>query len=127
MRRVDRKPNRIWDTRQVLWNRDHAHLGLESRWSHDTEPDLAALEMLYRITDTAPAPNEGVEVGTYNVVVDGITVRFREDRFWIEAIVEGQLGEQRLSKLQTLTLALLQRIDAAPYMIEGKDDGTRQA
>lgn len=119
MRRVDRKPNRLWDTRQAMWHRDHAHLGLGSFWAYKEEPDFAALEQLYRIAgDPHPAIEED-EVGKFSVLIDGLAVRFKEERFWIEAIVEGQLSSQRLSDLQRTTLALLERIDCSPYEIEG--------
>jgi hypothetical protein len=39
----------------------------------------------------------------------------------VEAIVEGQLRPDRLLELQRTTLALLERIDAAPYEIEVAD------
>jgi hypothetical protein len=64
---------------------------------------------------------EGSEVGAFSVVIDGLTVRFKENRFWVEAIVEGQLTRKRLSDLQLTTLALLERLDSAQYEIEGAD------
>jgi hypothetical protein len=127
MRRVDRKPNRLWDIRQALWHRDHAHLGLESRWSYSDEPDFAALDALYRVTDSSDAPIEGSDVGVFSVLVDGLTVRFKEDRFWVEAIVEGQLSEGRLEALKLSTLALLERLDAAQYEIEEAHDDPGRA
>jgi hypothetical protein len=50
--------------------------------------------------------------------MDGVTVRFKEDMFCVEAIVEGQLPQERLSYLQRTTLALLERIDSAEYEIQ---------
>lgn len=127
MQRVDRKPNRLWETRQAIWHRDHAHLGLENHWSYSEAPDFEALEALYRIEGDAHQVIEGDEVGAFSVVVDGLTVRFKEERFWIEAIVEGQLTAKRLSDLQLTTLALLERIDSSQYEIEGANNGTRLA
>jgi hypothetical protein len=117
MLRVDRKPNRLWDTRQELWNREHAHHGFKSYWRHAEEPDFSALDQLYRIGN-GPAPTEGDGSGQYSVVIDGVKVRFHEDTFHIEAIVEGQLAAKRLAELQRATLALLERIDGAAYEIE---------
>lgn len=117
MLRVDRKPNRLWDTRQELWTREHAHHGFESHWRHAEEPDFAALDQLYRIGDGS-VPTEGPEPRKYSMVVDGTKVRFNEDRFYVEAIVEGQLAPERLAELQRATLALLQRIDGCAYEIE---------
>ena len=118
MRRVDRKANRLWDIRQAMWHRDHSHLGLKDYWSHDEAPDFEALDALYRIVGDTPQVFDGDEVGAFSVVVDGQTVRFKEERFWIEAIVEGQLTAKRLSDLQLITLALLERIDSSKYEIE---------
>jgi hypothetical protein len=117
MRRVDLKPNRLWDTRQALWHREHAWAGLEDHWPHGEAPDLAALARLYCFEGAQP-PSEESGVGAFRVVVDGVTIRIREERFWIEAIVEGRLGEGRLAEVQFATLALLECIDAAKYEIE---------
>jgi hypothetical protein len=121
MRRVDRKPSRLWDVRQALWHRDHAHLGLESHWKFGDAPDFAALELLYRLDRDAAAPVEGPDFNVFSVVIDGITVRFKEDRFWIEAIVEGRLEESRLAALQRQTLALIERLEASACEIAGAD------
>jgi hypothetical protein len=118
MRRVDGKRNRLWEIRQALWDRDHAHMGFKSLWScsDEPEPDFAALEMLYRITEDAHVI-KGAEIGAFSVLIDGLTVRFKEDQFGVEAIVEGQLTRKRLSSLQQSTLALLERLDSAEYEI----------
>lgn len=118
MLRIDRKPNRLWDTRQEQWNRKHAHHGFKSYWRHAEEPDFAALDQLYRIGD-GPAPIQGDGSGKYSMVLDGVKVRFNEDRFYVEAIVEGQLASEQLAELQRATLALLERIDGCAYEIEG--------
>jgi hypothetical protein len=123
MQQVDRKPNRLWDIRQAQWHRDHAHLGLEDHWSYSDEPNFAALDKLYRMSDESDPPTQGAESGTFRVVIDGLTVRFKEDRFWVEAIVEGQLCESRLATLQQSTLTLLEQLNAAPYEIEQERDG----
>jgi len=122
MRQVDRKPNRLWDIRQALWLREHANLGLKNNWSYSDEPDFAALDKLYRVTDESDPPIEEDDVGTFRVVVDGLTVRFKEYRFWIEAIVEGELNENRLVALTKSTLILLERLNAAQYEIEKAHD-----
>lgn len=123
IRRVDRKHGRLWDVRQALWHRNHAHLGMESRWNYDDEPDFSALEMLYRLDDDTPPPSEGPEFNVFSVVIDGLTVRFKEDRFWIEAIVEGQLAQERLATLQSKTLALIERLEASACVIEEQGSG----
>lgn len=119
VRRVDRKPNRLWDVRQALWNRNHAHLGLESHWRFDDAPDFEALEKLYRLDEGAAPPAEGPDYNLFSVVIDGLTVRFKEDRFWIEAIVEGKLAQGRLRALQRNILESMERIEASACEIEG--------
>lgn len=121
VRRVDRKPNRLWDVRQALWNRKHAHLGLESHWRFDDAPDFEALESLYRLDEGAAPPAEGPDYNLFSVVIDGLTVRFKEDRFWIEAIVEGKLAQGRLRALQRNILESMERIEASACEIEGLD------
>lgn len=118
MRRVDRKPNRLWDVRQALWHRDHAWDGLESGWRFDDAPDFEALARLYRLDDDSPPPEEGSDYNVFRVVVDGVSVRFTEGRFEVGAIVEGRLGEQRLVTLKHRTLAELERLDGSAWEIE---------
>lgn len=117
MLRKDRKPNRLWDTRQESWNRKHAHHGFKSYWRHAEDPDFAALDQLYRWSDQSK-PNEGEGVGEYWTVLDGLKVRFSEHPFHVEAIVEGRLAPERLTELQRTTIAMLERIDRCDYEIE---------
>jgi hypothetical protein len=118
MRRVDRKRNRLWDARQALWHRDHAWAGLENRWNHADAPDFGALAELYRLDETTPAPERGSGHNVFRVVVDGVSVRFTEDGWSVQAIVEGRLSEARLMALQSKTLATLQQLDASAWEIE---------
>jgi len=125
MLRVDRKRSRLWDVRQALWHRDHP--GMESSWKHDDQPDFAALEMLYRPDDTSPPPTEGREYRVFSSVLDGVTVRFREESFWVEAIVEGRLPAARLEAFQRRTLALIERLEGTPCEIEAADEDGLQS
>ncbi|MDG5974192.1 ankyrin [Hydrogenophaga taeniospiralis CCUG 15921] len=123
MWRVDRKRNRLGDTRHARWHcehvrRDHALLGLEHVWRHSEPPDFAALDALYRLPGEMSPVIEEAEYGTFSTMIDGLKVRFKEsDGFLVEAIVEGQLRPDRLLELQRTTLVLLERIDASPYEI----------
>lgn len=123
MQRMDRKPSRLWDVRQALWHRDHAHLGLNDYWKFDDSPDFAALEMLYRLNEKTAPPVEGTEHNVFIVTIDELTIRFKESRFWIEAIVEGRLAEDSLLELQRKTLVLLERLEASPckIVVRGED------
>jgi hypothetical protein len=118
IRRVDRKGSRLWDVRQALWHRDHAHLGIESYWRFDDAPDFAALEQLYRVGPDTPAPTQGSDFNVFTTVLDGLTVRFKEERSWVEAIVEGRLPEDRLAALQQQTLVLMARLEGSACEIE---------
>lgn len=118
LRRKDRKPNRLWDTRQELWNRDHASLGLQSYWRHPEEPDFGALEALYRLDAMAPAPEEGDDYNVFVTVIDGVKVRFKEDTYSVQAIVEGKLSDTRLEQLQRTTLSTLEKLDASEWEME---------
>jgi len=118
MRRVDRRPNRLWDVRQALWRRDHPRAGLENMWRHDDAPDFDALAALYRLDETMPAPEKGSNHNDFCVVVDGVRVRFTEDLYSVQAIVEGRLSEARLDALRRKTLATLERLDGSVWEIE---------
>lgn len=118
MRRSDRMNNRLWEIRQELWFQKHAHHGFKSYWKYSDPPDFTALSMLYRTSGQLNPPEEGAGVGEYNVVIDGVNVRFKEHRFCVEVVVEGQLSDERLIELQQSTLSLLEKLDSAPYEIE---------
>ncbi|MFX1678956.1 hypothetical protein PV762_06965 [Mitsuaria sp. CC2] len=120
MLRVDRKPNRLWDTRHERWLEKHAHLGLESGWRFEEPPDFDALDRLYRPDEDSPPVEEGIGHEVYIAVVDGVRVRFTEDRWLVHAIVEGRLGDDRLKELQQATLTTLGRLDASVWEIEAQ-------
>lgn len=118
MLRLDRKRNRLWDTRQELWRRQHPSAGLESCWRFDDQPDFEALAALYSPDDGAPGATQGREHNVYVVQIDGLVVRFLEDAFSVRGVVEGRLAEDRLAGLQRRTLRLLERLDASPWELE---------
>lgn len=119
MLRVDRKMNRLRDVRQELWHRAHAWPGAESHWKFDDAPDFDALTALYRLDQESPMPREGPEYNIFHTVIDGLAVRFTEDRFHVQAVVEGRLREDRLQALQRTLLTTLERLDASRWEIEG--------
>jgi hypothetical protein len=119
MLRVDRKPNRLWDVRQELWRRDHGWSGLASYWKFDDAPDFDALAALYRLDEDSPSPHQGSEYNVFHTIIDGLEVRFTEDRFHVQAIVEGRLSEDRLMAFQRTLLSTLERLDASQWEIEG--------
>jgi hypothetical protein len=119
MLRVDRKANRLQDVRQELWHRDHAWPGHESYWNFDDTPDADALARLYRLDEDSPIPQEGSDYNTFHTVIDGLVVRFTEDRFHVQVVIEGRLAEDRVKAFQRTLLATLERLDASQWEIEG--------
>lgn len=117
---MDRKRNRLWDTRQERWHRDHGWAGSESYWKHPEPPDFEALDSLYRIDQAAPKPEQDLEANAFRVVIDGVRVRFTEDGWSVQAMVEGRLSDARLDELQRATLRALQRLDASDWEIESR-------
>jgi hypothetical protein len=120
MLRVDRKPNRLWDTRQELWHREHPWPGQVSYWRFDEAPNFEALAALYRIDENSPAPYQGFEYNVFHTVIDGLKVRFTEDRFHVQAVVEGRLAEERLKTLQHRLIGTFERLDASEWEIEAQ-------
>lgn len=118
MLRVDRKRNRLYDVRRELWRRDHGWPGMESYWKHDDKPNFEALAALYRLEATSPDPEQMSQYNVYRVYIDGVVVRFAEDRWSVKALVEGRLSDVRLEELQRKTLATLRQIDAVDWEIE---------
>lgn len=116
--RVDRKRNRLWEVRQERWHRDHACEGFQSYWKHADAPDFEALDSLYRLDRSTPAPEQGADYNVFRVVIDGVPVRFTEDGWSVQAMVEGRLSDARMEELQRATLATLQRLDASDWEIE---------
>ncbi|WP_280151735.1 hypothetical protein [Piscinibacter sp. XHJ-5] len=118
MVRKDRRRNRLWDTRQERWNHDHPSLSLQSHWKHAEAPDFDALDALYRLEPAATAPEQGAEHNVFLTQVDGLTVRFKEDAWSVQAMVEGRLSDMRLGELQRATVATLEKLDASEWEIE---------
>jgi hypothetical protein len=118
MVRVDRKRNRLWEVRQARWDRDHAWEGSQSNWKHADAPDFVALDSLYRLEPSTPAPQRGCDYNVFRVVIDGVSVSFTEGGYSVQATVEGRLPDARLEELQRATLATLQRVDASDWEIE---------
>lgn len=91
---------------------------MERHWRYDDEPDLAALEQLYRLDKNSPEPAQGPGFNQYVTTIDGLTVRIKEDYAWVEVLVEGRLPLQRLKALQDTTRALMERLEVAPCVVE---------
>ncbi len=123
--RKDRKPGLLWHMRQALWYRgvkwkdDYAremeHLLAETGHA----PDLDMIATLYCLDDSARVlPSSEEEYNIFRVDIDGIVVRFKEDGFLVQAVVEGRLPESRLAGLQASVLQKLSALENAEWEIE---------
>lgn len=122
--RTDRKPNRLWQIRHALWLR-------KVRWQADLDkqmqqlvaelgfvPDLDLVSTLYRADESmAELPPAEDEYNIFRVSVDGITVRFTEEGFLVQAVVEGALQQRVLDRLQQSILDKLSRLHGANWTL----------
>lgn len=118
MRRADGKGNRLMSMRLAHSLRKYKHLNLPTIEGLGDAPDFEALDLLYRIDETVAPPVQEAVGEMYAVVMDGVTLRFKEGNLHVEAIVEGALEPHRLHALRQATLALLARIEEAPWVME---------
>lgn len=117
MRRADRKFNRLWELRRALWAHENPHCGISDDWKFEDVPNFAELAKLYRMDDCEP-PTKGEECDEYNLIMDGITVRFTENMYSVDVLVKGCLSPDRLEALQACTLATLSKLEGAAWEIE---------
>ncbi|NHZ44192.1 hypothetical protein [Massilia aquatica] len=83
----------------------------------DFHTDFDALATLYCIDPAMLACEDKRSYNVYRVEIDGILVRFMEDRFFVSAMVEGRLADERLRSLQQNTLATLCQLEQAEWHI----------
>ena len=122
--RKDHKRNALWDIRHALWYRgvgwkDDLAKAMERlvKWS-GFEPDLDLVPSLYRLdASVVELPQREDEHGIVRVVVDGVTVKFEEDGFWVRAVAEGQLAADRLKALQVSVLEKLSQLTRADWSL----------
>ena len=80
------------------------------------EPDLELVRSLYCLdASVVELPAYEDEHSVVRVAVDGVTVRFHEDSFWIRAVVEGTLTEHTLKALLASVLEKLSRFTRAEW------------
>jgi len=122
--RADRKPNTLWDMRHALWYRG---MGWKDDFAKEMarllsrthfEPDLELVRALYCLDSSViELPAREDEHSVVRVAVDGVTVRFHEDSFWVRAVVEGTLSEHRLKALQASVLEKLSRLTRVEWAL----------
>jgi hypothetical protein len=123
--RKDKKRSKLWNIRQALWLR-------EVKWEEDLakdmqrlsadigyEPDLDIVSSLYCPDSSASMlTSEEDEHDVFRVQIDGVVVRFKEEGFSIQTIVEGTLSESRVNSLKTSVLEKLTLLENAEWEIE---------
>lgn len=135
-KRVDQKPNHLWEIRHTLWTRNanwkktfqSDMQRLCERLGH--EPDLDAVASIYRVDGlTSDVPAKNGEDKILKVSIDGIVIRMKEEPWLVQAVVEGALPEATLKAYQEGVLANLARLEGAAWEItrlggeEGQTDG----
>ena len=125
--RTDRTPNQLWHIRHALWMRD---VGSKDDLAKEMqrlasltgfEPDLNVVRSLYCPDASAvELPRTEDEYNIVRVSLDGVTVRFTEDSFSVEVLVEGALAEPTKKELQRSVLEKLSRLDGAEWMVLAK-------
>lgn len=113
VRREDRQPMRIWDTRQAQWHEENKHLGMERYWRHAEAPNIEALDLLYRLDQKCTAAEQGEEYNEYSTTIDGLPIRFRECQNWLEIVVEGELAPHRLAAFKSHLLEYCSRLESS--------------
>ncbi|HEY6512415.1 MAG TPA: hypothetical protein VI032_10575 [Burkholderiaceae bacterium] len=126
--RADHQLNSLWDMRHALWYRG---VGWKDDFAQEVArvtdrigfaPDLELVASLYRLDESVvDLPLREDELGIVRVVVDGVTVKFREDSFWVRAVVEGTLAPDRLEALQASVLDKLTRLTRTPWTVHAPD------
>ncbi|ELS05021.1 hypothetical protein Xen7305DRAFT_00047600 [Xenococcus sp. PCC 7305] len=118
IKRRDRKHNHLWDLRQALWS-------LEVKWEEHYQQDLKNLEkeLGYRpdvnlIKDIysfgfpcEQLPQDEDEYNVFRIKIDGVTVRFVEERYSVQATVEGELPDEKIVELQNRTLSKISLLE----------------
>ena len=124
-RRTDRKHSQLWNLRQAIWMRD-------MQWKEDLAkemqrlevkigrtPDLDLIPFLYRPDDSVTQlPRDEDQHNVFRVLVDGVVVRFTEERHLVRAMVEGRLSHERLQALQESVRNKLSKVEGATWEIE---------
>lgn len=91
--------------------------------SESLENDRKIVETLYRPPlplEAGPdsSPDDEDEFGVHRIIVDGVTVRYREGSFDVRVTVEGDLPVAKIETLQGDLLEKLQRLEGTEWLLE---------
>lgn len=118
IKRRDKKFNHLWEIRQALWS-------LEVKWNDNYQNDLEKLEkeLGYRPDVTLvrdiysfefpyeKLPQEEDEYNIFRIKIEGVTVKFVEDRYSVFATVEGKLPNEIVEKLKDSPLSKISTLE----------------
>jgi hypothetical protein len=120
--RADHKRNALWDMRHALW---YQGVGWKGDFAKEVErlastlgfePDLDLVRSLYCLDPSVvQLPEREDEHSVIRVVIDGVTVKFDEDGFWVRAVAEGTLTNERLKALQVSVRDKLSRLTGTEW------------
>ncbi|TCI01085.1 hypothetical protein EZV61_19300 [Corallincola luteus] len=122
--RKDKARNHIYDIRQALWSN-------EVNWEEHHQQDMARLEesmgfsvdfnlvkALYDFDFTHESLVEDEEEhNVYWIYVDGVRVRFVEERYCLNVTVEGSLGNQTLTSMREQLISSLNELEISEWTI----------
>lgn len=125
IKRRDKKCIHLWDVRQALW-------ALERKWNDNHEkgmvrlenelgyrPDVTLVNDLYSFDLTHDGlQKDEEEHNVFCIYIDGVRVRFVEDRYCLKVCVEGELPIETISVLKESMLDKLSALENTPCDIE---------
>ena len=118
--RLDRRPNHLWQLRQLAWSQSVGWDDVE-KWARELTEELGdpprsdILPTLYspRIADEI-YPADVNEYNVYRIRVGDIPVRYVENTFAIQVTVEGQLPDEAVQELKNDLTIKFELLEHAP-------------
>ena len=118
--RMDRKPNHLWQLRQLVWSQSVGWDDVE-KWSRELTEELGSpprpdiVPSLYSpgIADEI-YPSDVNEHNVFRIRIGDIVVRYVEDTFAIQVTVEGQLPAVAIQTLKEDLMGKFESLEKAP-------------
>lgn len=122
--RENKRPNHLFDLRQVLWAREvgwHDREAQELRLQTElgSPPRLDMLPLLYcpSLPHEALPQNED-QYRIYRIRVDGVVVRYVEESYSVQVTVEGRLPSEVVEHLRQDLTRKLEALEQSPMVCE---------
>ena len=120
----ERRHNHLWNLRQVLWHRkmgwhdfDASERKLETELGMPLR--LEVVPLLYRPPIAHEVmPEQENEYNIYRIRVDGVVVRYVEDRFTVQMTIEGELQPEAVEQLREDLVQKLETVEQSPMVCE---------